>query len=68
MAKRLVNVDDELLAAARRELGTAGVTDTVRTALRRAADAGARARQIEWLRRGSLEPLADKSDRAAVWR
>lgn len=68
MTKRLIELDDDLLADAQRELHTAGVSDTVRTALKHAADAAARARQIDWLRDGGLEPLADPETRAAVWR
>jgi hypothetical protein len=45
----LIDLDDELLADAQRELHTSGVSDTVRTALRRAAAAAARARQVRWL-------------------
>ncbi len=68
MTKRLIELDDDLLAAARRELHTTGVSDTVRAALKQAADAAARARQVDWLREGGLEPLADRETRAAVWR
>src|SRR5438552_432889 len=39
VTKRLIDIDDELLNSAARELGTSGVSDTVRTALRRAATA-----------------------------
>lgn len=68
MTKRLIELDDDLLAAARRELHTTGVSDTVRAALKQAADAAARARQVDWLREGGLEPLADRQTQAAVWR
>jgi Arc/MetJ family transcription regulator len=68
MTKRLIELDDELLAQARRELGTEGVTDTVRAALRNAAAAGARARQVRWLTEGGLESLADPDERATIWR
>lgn len=68
MTKRLIDLDDELLAQARAELGTEGVTDTVRAALRHAAQAGARARQVRWLTEGGLESLADPGERAAIWR
>jgi Arc/MetJ family transcription regulator len=68
MAKRLIELDDELLARARQELGTEGVTDTVRAALRHAAEAGARARQLRWLIEGGLASLADTDDRAAIGR
>ncbi|WP_024802139.1 hypothetical protein [Nocardia sp. BMG51109] len=68
MTKRLIDIDDELLEAAQRELGTSGVSDTVRTALRSAAAAAARARQIEWLTDGGMESLAEPEQRADVWR
>jgi Arc/MetJ family transcription regulator len=68
MTKRLIELDDDLLADAQRELQTTGVSDTVRTALKHATQAAARARQIEWLRDGGLEPLADPETRASVWR
>lgn len=68
MTKRLIELDDDLLAAARRELHTTGVSDTVRAALKQAANAAARARQVDWLSEGGLEPLADRENRTAVWR
>ena len=68
MTKRLIDIDDELLDAAARELGTAGVSDTVRTELRQAAVAAARARQVAWLSEGGLADLAAKEQRADVWR
>ena len=68
MTKRLIELDDELLADAQRELHTTGVSDTVRTALKQASAAAARARQIEWLRDGGMEPLEDPEPRAEVWR
>lgn len=68
MTKRLIDLDDELLARAQRELNTSGVSDTVRAALGQAASAAARARQVAWLREGGLERLADPEKRADVWR
>jgi Arc/MetJ family transcription regulator len=68
MTKRLIDLDDELLARAQRELNTSGVSDTVRAALRQAASAAARARQVSWLREGGLETLADPEKRTDVWR
>ena len=59
MPKRLIDLDDDLLAAAQRELRTKGVSDTVRIALQQAAARSARARQIEWLEQGGLESMAD---------
>src|SRR5215203_1848385 len=68
VTKRLIDLDDELLAAAQRELNTTVVSDTVRAALQQAASAAARARQLTWLREGGLEALADPTQRADVWR
>lgn len=68
MTKRLIDLDDDLLAAAQRELNTTGVSDTVRAALQQAAARSARARQVEWLTGGGLEPLADSDSRGDVWR
>lgn len=68
MTKRLIDLDDALLAAAQRELNTTGVSDTVRAALQQAAARSARARQVEWLRNGGLEEMADPVRRGEVWR
>lgn len=68
MTKRLIEIDDALLDEARVALGTERVSDTVRAALRHAAAAAARARQIEWLTDGGMAPLADPAARDAVWR
>jgi Arc/MetJ family transcription regulator len=68
MTKRLIDLDDDLLARARQELGTEGVSDTVRAALTSAANASARARQVQWLTEGGLELLADSAARAEIWR
>ena len=68
MTKRLIDLDDELPASARTELGTSGVSDTVRAALRSATATAARARQVQWLIEGGLEELHDDEDRDAVWR
>jgi Arc/MetJ family transcription regulator len=68
MTKRLIELDDELLADAQRELHTEGVSDTVRAALRQAAASAARARQVEWLTDGGLESMAAVEQRTAAWR
>lgn len=68
MTKRLIDLDDELLARAQRELNTSGASDTVRAALGQVASAAARARQVAWLREGGLETLADPKKRTDVWR
>ena len=68
MPKRLIDLDDELLSAAQRELRTTGVSDTVRIALQQAAAKSARARQIDWLEQGGLEDMANADERGEVWR
>ncbi len=68
MTKRLIDLDDGLLEDAQRELGTSGVSDTVRVALRQAAASSARARQVQWLAEGGLSGLTEADQRAAVWR
>lgn len=68
MTKRLIDIDDELLAAAQRELDTAGIADTVRSALRLAATRSARLRQVGWLTSGGLAELAERKERDEVWR
>ena len=68
MTKRLIEIDDELLESAKRELGTTGIADTVRTALQLAAARSARQRQIEWLRSGGMAELADKEVQRRAWR
>ncbi len=68
MTKRLIELDDDLLSEAQGALHTDGVSDTVRAALRHAANSAARARQVEWLTDGGLESMAGAEQRAAVWR
>jgi Arc/MetJ family transcription regulator len=64
MAKRLVDIDEKALAAARAELGTRTLKDTVNEALRRAAPARNRrvARALDTLAKARL------GDRSAAWR
>ena len=64
MSKHLIDVDDEALGAARAELGTSTIKDTVNEALRRATSA--RAQRI----REALDVLAaaDVGDREEAWR
>jgi Arc/MetJ family transcription regulator len=68
MPKRLIDLDDDLLEAAREALHTSGVSDTVRSALRQAAAAAARARQVDWLTEGGMAEMAEPEARADVWR
>jgi len=64
MTKRLIDVDDEALAAARAQLGTETLKDTVNQALRQVA-ATRRSQLGE-----ALDVLAghDLDDRADAWR
>jgi Arc/MetJ family transcription regulator len=65
MTKRLIDLEDDLLEAAQRELGTSGVSDTVRTALRQATAAASRARQVQWPTEGGLAEMTEPESRAA---
>jgi Arc/MetJ family transcription regulator len=68
VTKRLVDIDDEELDAARKALNTSGIKETVTTALREAVAGAARRREIERLTAGALAPLADKQRRRQLWR
>jgi Arc/MetJ family transcription regulator len=68
VTKRLIDIEDELLETARRELGTTGIADTVRSALQLAASRAARAREVEWLVSGGMAEMADRGARDDVWR
>ena len=64
MAKHLIDVDEHALSAARAELGTATIKDTVNEALRQAING--RAERVQ----RSLDVLAeaDHGDRTDAWR
>ena len=62
VTKRLFDIDDELLEAAQVSLGTSTMTETVREALRRAAEGDPGDTYVQLL--ASLEPV----DRASAWR
>ena len=64
MAKHLIDLDEEALGAARAELGTSTIKDTVNEALRRATQP--RKRRVV----AALDVLADAEldDRADAWR
>jgi Arc/MetJ family transcription regulator len=64
MAKRLVDIDEKALAAARAELGTRTLKDTVNAALRRAAPTRDRriTKALHTLARARLR------DRSVAWR
>lgn len=67
LTERLVDIDDDLLAAAQTELGTNGISETVRAALEQAATRSARAREATWLREGGLRGMQDPEERSQVW-
>lgn len=68
MTKRLVEIDDADLEAARTALATSTIKDTVTLALREAAAAAARRREVERLVDGSSSLMADDDERAGAWR
>ena len=68
MTKRLVDLDDADVAAAREALGTKTLKDTVTQALKEASASAARRREVERLVAGSMKVLADKGTRVRVWR
>lgn len=64
MAKHLIDIDDDILGAARAELGTATLKDTVNEALRRVASPRDK-RVVD-----ALDVIArvDLGDRETAWR
>lgn len=68
MTKRLVDLDDADVAAARAALGTKTLKDTVTKALQEASASVARRREVERLVAGSMSALTDRDVRARVWR
>lgn len=68
MTKRLVDIDDDVLDAARTALGTRTLKETVNRALRDASDAAARRRFLERVSDGGLPDLRDPAVMADAWR
>ncbi|MDE0137111.1 MAG: hypothetical protein OXM57_13860 [bacterium] len=64
MAKRLIDIDEEALTAARAELGTATIKETVNRALRLAAAD----RDPRVTRALDILAVADLVDRSDAWR
>ena len=64
VTKRLIDVDDAALDAARSQLGTRTIKDTVNEALRRAAQQ----RKTELTNALTVLADADLDDRSAAWR
>jgi Arc/MetJ family transcription regulator len=68
MTKRLIEIDDADLVAAREALQTTTIKDTVTGALRLAAAQAARRREIERLTSGALDDIADQDVTGSAWR
>lgn len=68
VTKRLVEIDDADLDAARAALSTSTIKETVGRALREAAASAARRREVERLLDGSSARLAVGEDRDRAWR
>lgn len=68
MAKTLIDVNEEYLAAAQRALHTETKKDTVNAALREVAALAARRRDLRRLVSGSLADLGDDDVMRAAWR
>ena len=67
MAKTLIDIDEQYLAAAQRELGTTTKKDTVNAALREVAALAARRRDLQRLTSRSLADLEDEDVMRAAW-
>jgi Arc/MetJ family transcription regulator len=68
MTKRLVDIDDAVLAAAQEALGTTTIKGTVHTALAEAAALTQRRRFVERMVDDGLPDLRDPSVSASAWR
>ena len=68
MAKTLIDVDEDSLAAAQQVLHTETKKDTVNAALRAVAAMAARRRDLERLTSGDLPDLEDADVMRAAWR
>jgi Arc/MetJ family transcription regulator len=67
MAKTLIDVDEEYLAAAQQVLHTETKKDTVNAALRAVAALAARRRDLQRLVSGGLPDLEDEQVMRATW-
>lgn len=67
MAKTLIDIDEESLAAAADVLRTATKKDTVNAALRAVAAQAARRRDLRRLMSGGLPDLEDEQVMRAAW-
>jgi Arc/MetJ family transcription regulator len=67
LAKTLIDVDEDTLAAAQEVLGTSTKKDTVNAALRAVAALAARRRDLQRLVSGGLPDLEDEQVMRAAW-
>jgi Arc/MetJ family transcription regulator len=67
MAKTLIDVDEEYLAAAQQALHTETKKDTVNAALRAVAALAARRRDLQRLASGGLPDLEDEQVMRSAW-
>lgn len=68
MTKRLVDIDDEVLDAARVALSTTTIKDTVNRALAESAAAALRRQFVERMAADGLPDLRDPDVMAGAWR
>ena len=68
MTKRLVDIDDDVLAAARGALGTSTLKATVHAALTEAAAAAQRRRFVQRMLDDGLPDLRDPTVATSAWR
>lgn len=68
MTKRLVDIDDDLIARAQQVTGAATMKETVNTALREVIDADLRRRHLDRLVSGHGTDIADDEIMQAAWR
>ncbi len=68
MTKRLVDIDDDVLQAARVALDTQTIKDTVDAALRSASALAARRRHLERFRADELPDLREGDVMSQAWR
>jgi len=67
MAKTLIEIDEQYLAAAQRELGTTTKKDTVNAALREVTALAARRRDLQRLTSRRLPDLENEDVMRAAW-
>lgn len=67
MAKTLIEIDEDYLAAAQRVLGTTTKKDTVNAALREVTALAARRRDLQRLTAHGLPDLDDEDVMRAAW-